>query len=230
MRKCLSTPLFVLLSFSQSAPAAQPAPEPIVIGFAGGMVHADDTVHGEVRLATRLRDDSPNVQVRMFENRRGPEARREVIRLLDVDHDGTLSNAEKQVARIAIYGHSWGASETLELARSLGREGIPVLLTVQVDSIAKFGQNDNSIPANVAQAANFYQRHGLLRGRARIHAADSSRTRILGNFEFNYMHHAVRCDGYPWYAKLFMKPHIEIESDPNVWRQVETLIVSRLRL
>ena len=45
--------------------------------------------------------------------------------------------------------------ETVTLARALGKEGIPVLLTVQVDSVAKSGEDDGLIPANVAQADQF---------------------------------------------------------------------------
>jgi hypothetical protein len=203
----------------------------IVIGFVGGMVQHDNAAHSEVQLATRLRKDYPSdVQVRMFANRRGDQARREIIHLLDVDHDGSLSAAERLDARIAIYGHSWGASETVALARSLGKLGIPVLLTVQVDSISKPGENDESIPANVAQAVNFYQPRGLLHGRSQIRAADASRTQILGNFRFDYKTNSVDCEGYPWYARVFMKPHIEIESDPSVWRQVESLICLKLHL
>ncbi len=208
-----------------------PAPAAIVIGFVGGLVRRDNAVHSEVQLASRLEHDYPSgVRVRMFENRRGQEARLEILRLLDTNHDGTLSAGEKRAARIAIYGHSWGASETVTLARALGKEGIPVLLTVQVDSITKPGEDDESIPANVAQAVNFYQQTGLLHGRPRIHAADASHTQILGNFQFDYTANPVRCDGYPWYARVFMKPHIEIESDPSVWGQVESLIRSKLRL
>jgi hypothetical protein len=203
-------------------------PPGIVIGFVGGLVHPDSSAHSEVQLAARLRNDYPlRVQVRLFENRRGGQAHREILRMLDVNHDGAPSAAEKLDARIAIYGHSWGASEAVALARVLQKEGIPVLLTVQVDSIAKPGQDDESIPANVAQAINFYQRRGLLRGRARIRAADATRTQILGNFQFDYSTHSIDCAGYPWYARAFMKPHIEIESDPSVWRQVESLIRSK---
>jgi hypothetical protein len=207
------------------------SPAAIVIGFVGGMVRHNNAIHPEVQLATRLQNDnSSSVAVRMFENRRGEQARREVVHLLDINHDGTLSAAEKRDARIAIYGHSWGASETVALARSLGKEGIPVLLTIQVDSISKPGENDESIPANVAQAVNFYQRRGLLHGRPQIRAADASRTQILGNFQFDYRVNPVDCGAYPWYARFFMKPHIEIESDPNIWRQVESLIRSKLHL
>ena len=220
---------FPFSAFLLLCASAFSAPTPIVIGFVGGFVKAGNTTHEEVQLATRLRKEyRTGVEVRVFENREGRQARAEILRLLDSDHDGTLSILEKRDARIAIYGHSWGASETVTLARSLGEQGIPVLLTVQVDSIRKPGEDDESIPPNVAQAANFYQRRGLLKGLARIRAADASRTRILGNYRFDYRAKAVDCAGYPWYARVFMKPHIEIESDPVVWARVESLIRAKL--
>jgi len=147
--------------------------------------------------------------------------------LLDTDHSGTLSAAEKLNARIILYGHSWGASEAVAIARTLGKDGVPVLLTIQVDSVSK-GNDDRFIPANVAQAINFYQLDGLLHGRRQILAMDPLRTQILGNFRFDYKNNPVNCNGYPWYAQIFMKPHIEIESDPRVWGQVESLIRSKL--
>jgi hypothetical protein len=195
----------------------------------GGFVKQNNSIHSEVQLATRLRSDYTSaVAVRMFRNRQGEQARQEILRLLDSDHDGTLSGAEKADARIAIYGHSWGASETVTLARALGEMGIPVLLTVLVDSVRKPGQNNQIIPPNVAQAINFYQRNGLLHGLAQIRAADAARTQILGNVQFDYKASPVDCTAYPWYARLFMRPHIEIESDPSVWRRVEALIRSKL--
>jgi len=204
-------------------------PAAIVVGFLGGMVRHDDVVHAEVQVASRLqRDYSSAVQVRMFENRRGQQALSEVRRLLDTDHDGALSADEKRDARIAIYGHSWGASETVTMARALGKAGVPVLLTVQVDSVTKLGQDDESIPSNVARAINFYQRNGWLRGRARIRAMDAARTQILGNLRYDYRTSSVSLEGFPWYARLFMRPHIEIESDPRVWEQVEALIRTAL--
>jgi hypothetical protein len=200
----------------------------IVIGFVGGFVAHDDGVHGEVQLAKRLHDTA-GVEMRMFENRRGADAHREVLRLLDSNKDGTLSPEEKESARIAIYGHSWGASETVTLARALAREQIPVLLTIQVDSVRKLGEDDEWIPSNVMQAVNFYQSDGLLHGRPLIRATDATRTQILGNYRIDYKAKPVSCPGYPWFARVFMKPHIEIESDPAVWQQVETLIRSKLQ-
>jgi hypothetical protein len=201
----------------------------IVIGFVGGFVKHDNAAHSEVQLATRIRQDYPSgVQVEVFENHRREKAHEEILRLLDIHNNGSLSGEEKQQARVIIYGHSWGASETVALARELEEDGIPVQLTIQVDSISKADQNDTLIPANVRQAANFYQTNGLLHGQPEIRAADAAHTQIIGNFRFDYKAHPVSCPGYPWFGRLFMKSHIEIECDPTVWSQVESLIRSQL--
>jgi hypothetical protein len=168
------------------------------------------------------------MQVKIFENHQGRQAHQEVLEMLDADRDGALSDREKRTARIVIYGHSWGASEGVTLARTLGQDGIPVLLTIQVDSVSKSGEDDRRIPANVEQAVNFYQLNGLLHGRSKILAADSSRTEILGNYRVDYKTKHVNCDGFPWYAQMFMSSHIKIECDPTVWNQVESLIRSKL--
>jgi hypothetical protein len=186
-------------------------------------------IHGPVQVAARLREDCPSsVRVAVFENRRRETAHAEIIRLVDIDRDGTLSAEEKRNARVILYGHSWGASEAVTLARELEREGIPVLLTVQVDSVSKHGENDKDIPANVAEAANFYELDGFLHGRPQIRAADPTRTHIIGNFRIDYKANPIRCDQYPWYDRVFVKAHTEIECDPKVWTQVESLIHSRL--
>lgn len=213
-----------------NAQPTQPKPSPIiVIGFVGGFVKHDNAVHSEVQLAERLRQDYPSgLQVEVFENHRRENAHEQILRSLDVDRDGTLSAEEKQQARIIIYGHSWGASETVALARELERDGIPVLLTIQVDSISKSNQDDGMIPANVSQAANFYQTHGWLRGRPEIRPTDAARTQIIGNFRFDYNVLPISCPLYPWFDRIFMKSHVEIECDPRVWNQIESLIRAKL--
>jgi hypothetical protein len=204
-------------------------PPAIVIGFVGGFIAHDNPVHSEVQLAAHLRKEYPaGVVVETFESYRGERAQREILKLLDTNHDGTLAMEEKQNARIIIYGHSWGGSESIYLARTLEKEGIPVLLTLQVDSISRPGGDDTTIPANVAQAANFYQAHGLLRGHHDIRAADPGRTRIIGNFLLDYGASPLKCSKYPWYDRIFVKPHTQIECDPAVWDQVESLIRSNL--
>jgi hypothetical protein len=206
-----------------------PLPAVIVIGFVGGFVHHNDSVHREVQLAAQLRKDYPSgMEAEIFENHLGREAHEEVLHLLDTDHNGIVSDREKLRARVILYGHSWGASEAVTMARTLQKDGVPVLLTIQVDSVSKLGMDDRLIPANVAQAINFYQLDGILHGQRQILAADPLRTHILGNFQSHYKTAQVNCDGYPWFARVFMKPHIEIESDPGVWNQIESLIRSKL--
>src|SRR5271166_1045409 len=151
----------------------------MVIGFVGGFVKHDNRVHSTVQLTEHLRQRyASGVYVEAFENHSAEKAYREILRRLDGNHDGTLSGKEKQDARIIIFGHSWGASETVTLARKLEKEGIPVLLTIQVDSVAKRGENDAVIPANVGQAVNFYQPDGIVHGRREIRAADPSMTEV----------------------------------------------------
>jgi hypothetical protein len=222
----------VASSEPRPAPAGvSAAPPVIVIGFVGGFVHHDDRVHTEVQLVERLREEyASGIFVQTFENHRGKEAHQAVIRLLDANSDGKLSPEEKQNARIIIFGHSWGASETVELARRLEKDGIPVVLTIQVDSVSKRGENDAVIPANVSQAVNFYQLDGMLHGRSEIRAANPTRTRILGNFRSAYKTKPFSCGQYPWWDRLIMKPHIQIECDPTVWNQVESLIRLNLSL
>ncbi|HXW57375.1 MAG TPA: hypothetical protein VEJ67_16610 [Candidatus Cybelea sp.] len=233
---CLALLLLGSYAFGQAAlkrPAADAVSSEspaIVIGFVGGFVRGDNAVHGTVQLAAHLQREYPSgVAVKVFENRHEDQAYREIVRLLDGDHDGEVSPAEKRNARIVIFGHSWGASEAVELARQLEKQNIPVLLTVQVDSIHKYGEDDARIPANVREAANFYQSDGWLHGRARIYAADPERTRIIGNFKFNYKASSIGCeDRYPMIDRVFMKAHTEIECDPKVWKEVESLIKSNL--
>ena len=197
----------------------------IVIGFVGGFIKHDNLVHSEVQLAVRLRKACPvGVDVETFESYRGEKARKKVLDLLDTNHAGTLTAEDKRNARIIIYGHSWGGSEAIALARALDKDGIPVLLTIQVDSISKIHQNDAIIPANVVRAANFYQPNGLLHGRSKIRAADPTRTSIIGNFRLDYKTSSYNCDKYPWYDRLLVKPHTQIECDPSVWKQAESLI------
>jgi len=94
-----------------------------VIGFVGGFVAHDDLRHGPVRLAQRIQQTvSKDTYVRVFENRRRKRAYDAILRLLDTDHDGSLSAEEKARAHIVLFGHSWGAAAAVLLARDLRRK------------------------------------------------------------------------------------------------------------
>ncbi len=209
-----------------SAPGAQPV---IVIGLLGGWIRTDNRYDHIVQLAAELnREYGASVHAEIFENHHREQARERILALLDRDSSGALDAEEKQGARIVLYGESWGGSETVMLAHELAQRGIPVLLTVQIDSVAKPGQNDEVTPANVAQAANFYQPHGILHGRQKIRAEDASRTEVIGNFRFDYEKHPVAVRGASWFARTFFRPHVSIENDPAVWGRIEKLIRSKL--
>ncbi|HTY84287.1 MAG TPA: hypothetical protein VMB19_08710 [Silvibacterium sp.] len=227
----------VLLMFVLATPAwaggavveSKNSPSNIVIGFVGGFVRRDNPHHGPVELAQRIQLSMPaGSYVRVFENRHRKAAYRTILQLLDRDHDGALSESEKEQARIILFGHSWGAAAVVVLARELNRVGIPVLLTVQVDSVAKLWQNDRVIPANVTTAVNFYQTHGIIHGRKKIVAQDPGRTEILGNYLFDYRKEPVTCEGTSWFDRLLTPDHMQSECDPHLWSEVEGLVRERL--
>ncbi|MFZ1010659.1 MAG: hypothetical protein WAN65_27720 [Candidatus Sulfotelmatobacter sp.] len=205
------------------------APSSIVIGFVGGFVSHDNLRHGPVRLAQRIQRSTPkDTYVAVFENRRRKNAYDTVMRLLDIDHDGNLSADEKTRARIIVFGHSWGAAAAVLLARDLQKAGVPVLLTVQVDSVAKVWQNDSIIPGNVAEAVNFYQPHGILHGRAKITAADPAKTEILGNYRIDYKKNPVACTDESRVERFFTPGHMQSECDPHLWSLIENMLLEHL--
>jgi len=222
------SPHFAQASDSATAPA-HPGSPAIVVGFVGGFVHADDQRHSEVQLVNKLRiRHAAGLYSQVFDNRHRKDAHRAILQWLDTDGDGNLSEAEKAASRIILFGHSWGGAAVISLARELQQENISVLLTIQVDSITKIGQNDRMVPANVAKAVNFYQTHGFLHGRSKIAPADPLRTQILGEFRLNYDELPAECNNYPWADRHLFKGHTAIECDPQVWSRIETLIESSL--
>ena len=219
----LAAPL--LLAADGSVATHTPAVVPyILVGFVGGFKHYDNPHQALVQLAKREQSTLPqNSYVHVFENRHRRTAYNTIVRILDTDHDGVLSDREKSQARIILFGHSWGASATVLLARELSRIGIPVLLTVQVDSVAKPWQHDGVIPENVAAAVNFYQTDGMVHGRSRITAANDSKTQILGNYRVDYRKSPVKCGDISLFDRV-TPTHAESACDPQLWSQVERLM------
>jgi hypothetical protein len=229
----LLLPLMPALSLARREGAAATRsvapPSSIVIGFVGGFVRHNNPHHGPVQIAERMRQSMPQgTFVQIFENRHRRAAYQTILHLLDSNHDGSLSSDEKNHARIILFGHSWGASATVMLARELRRNGIPVLLTVQVDSVAKPWQNDAVIPPNVMEAVNYYQPHGFIHGRALITAADPAKTQILGNYLVDYHKNPIVCPDASWYDRFFTPDHEQSECDPHLWNQVQDLVLQHL--
>ena len=197
----------------------------IIIGFTGGFVSKNDPKHPEVWFGTYLRQHYPSAnQVEVLPNHDGDRALHDIVRFLDTNHDGSLTDEEKKQAKIVLYGHSWGASETVALARDLKRIGIPVLLTVQIDTISKPHQKPAVIPSNVEWAINFFQPNGLLHGNPEVVAESPSQTKIIGNVRMTYDDRSIDCGNYPWFPRTFNKGHHQIENDAQVGRRVASVI------
>lgn len=205
-------------------------PSTVVLGFVGGFVKRDDDRHPEVQIVRRLSDEKlPAFHAAVFENKETTAARRQIIRWLDTNGDGQLSAQEKQDARIILFGHSWGGSAVIRLAEDLERRGIPVRLTIQVDSVNKGWGHGCIIPANVVEATDFYQTRGVLHGCRAIRAEDSKRTRITGNYEYEYTEQPVGCRSYSWFNRHVFMTHNAIGCDARVWSRVEDEIQAQLR-
>lgn len=209
--------------------AASPSRVVIIVGFVGGFVRHDDGRHSEVQLAAELRSRFPNsLHAQVFENRHRGEAHHDILRWLDTDGDGKLSEDEKNAAYIILYGHSWGAAATLALARQLQTEASPVRLVVGVDSVRKLGKSNQVVPANVARAINFYPIGGILHGMSQISAADPAQTQIVGNFRYEHRKVPRECNAYPRLFNQLSPGHIAIECDPEVWNQLKEEILSEM--
>jgi hypothetical protein len=205
-------------------PTPLPVSDTLILGFMGGRDSFKDRKVGVGRMADKLRDRKlPRVHVETIENTKRDLALKFVKRSLDHDRDGTLDQAERAAACIILYGQSFGGAAVVKFARQLNAIDIPVYLTVQVDSV---GRDDDVIPANVRQAANFYQRNGwFIRGENEIRAVDPQRTRILFNRLHDYDDREIPLANVSWYKKVLRTAHVKMDNDPEVWNEVERLIL-----
>ena len=200
----------------------------LILGFLGGRDpwnHPDRSVR---KLALKLRElDLPGVHVETVENKKRALALKLISDGFDRNQNGSLDQQERASVRLILYGQSFGGAAVVKLARQLERMDMPVLLTVQIDSV---GLGDRVIPANVARAANLFQSNGsVIRGEPQIRAAKPACTAILGNFQFDYRTKQIDLGHVSWWKKSFRIAHTKMEHDPAVWAKVEEIILSALR-
>lgn len=205
-------------------PRPVPAGSCLVTGFVGGRVAWDDESQGVRQLALELRSEGFFVQT--FENRRRDVALDVVRQALDRNGDRTVDADESASVPLVVYGQSFGGAAVVKFARQLQDLGVPVELTVQVDSV---GRNDAVIPPNVRSAANLYQTDGwFLDGEHPIRAEDPDATRILGNWRFDYSEppgSGISLASVPFWKLAFRIPHARMDRDARVWTRVKELIV-----
>ena len=211
--------------FSTPTPLAQK--HFLILGFMGGRDpwNADNNLR---RLALKLQSmNNPLLHVETLENRKRDLAIRLLRNAFDRNQDGRLDEQESASVRLILYGQSFGGAAVVKLARQLKEMNVPILLTIQIDSV---GRADKVIPSNVWRAANLFQRNGrIIRGEPRIVAEDPAKTTIIGNFEFDYRRKAVDISKVPWHKKIFREDHNKIEHDPDVWAKVEKLITDAIQ-
>jgi hypothetical protein len=201
--------------------------EILVLGFMGGREPWDNDKHIVRRLALRLRAlNLPNVYIETIENKKRDLALQLIQNAFDRNRDGQIDVQERASIRLILYGHSFGGAAVVKLARQLKQLNIPVLFTLQVDSV---GRGDNLIPSNVARAANLYQRDGLMiKGEKNISAEDASKTTIVANTQFDYGDKKIDISEVSWAKKIFRVAHTRMEYDPAVWVQMEELILNEI--
>lgn len=204
-----------------TTPTPLPPGSTLVIGFLGGYERWNDEHRSVRQLVLRLRQ-TPGVYAESVSNYQRRVALTFIVRALDANGNGKLDADEKASARVILVGQSWGGGAVVATARDLERLGVPVLLSVQVDSV---GTRDRIIPPNVHAAVNFYQHDPLtIQGRSKIVAADPAHTLILGNFESSYVFRSVDESNASWPRKTFGGSHAKMELDPAVWHKVEQYI------
>jgi hypothetical protein len=216
-----------LSDFQTATPLAEG--DTLVIGFLGGWEKWDEAKRGVRKFALRLRAKNlPGVHVETVENHRREVALELVKKAFDHNRDGKLSKEEARSARIILFGQSFGGAAVNKLSKELKALGVPVLLSVQIDSV---GVGDADVPSNVRRAANFYQRNDyfLIRGERELRAEDPARTEILGNYRFDYRGKKVDLSDGRWYQRMFRNAHVKMEQDPEVWAAVEKIILEEIR-
>ena len=201
----------------------------LILGFTGGLDRADDPERGVRRLALAMRAMGlPGVYAETFEHYRHREARRRVVAALDANGNRRVDGEEPGRVKIILYGQSLGGGQVVRLARELGKNGVAVELTVQVDSVS-LGR-DGRIPPNVRRAVNFYQKERLtFRGEDYIQAEDAQRTEILGNFRFRYPLLGLNPAPELSWRRVLGGGHARMEADPLLWAQIQALIVESIR-
>lgn len=199
----------------------------LIIGFMGGRESWNNRKRGVRKLALKLRAmNLPGVHVETVENKKRKLAVELIRNAFDRDRDGHLDERERTSVRLIVYGQSFGAAAVVKLARQLKKIEVPILLTVQVDSV---GRGDKVIPSNVGRAANLFQRDGfIIKGERDIQPEDPAKTTIVGNYKFDYEGKKIDLSEVSWLKRLFQAAHTKMDHDPEVWALVEKLILEAI--
>ena len=206
-------------------PAPLPRRSLLVVGFLGAWEEWDNDKRSVRKVALSLRERGiPGLHVETADNHSRKTVLKFIREALDTNRNRKVEPEEARAAQLIFYGQSFGGAAAVKLARELEKLGVPVRLTVQVDSV---GKDDDRIPGNVSRALNLFQRDpGPVWGENKIKAVDPSRTKILGNVQFTYLFRDVDMSDYPKAARRLGLAHWKMDNDPVVWTMVETAILA----
>lgn len=104
------------------------------------------------------------------------------------EHSGAITEEElAQAPKVVLVGHSMGGWAMLSVARELRARGIPVELTVQVDSV---GITDYTVPRNVKAGAIFHAHDVLMFLTTKnVRLEDPTKTRLVANVLVSHAGH-----------------------------------------
>ncbi|GIU76616.1 MAG: hypothetical protein KatS3mg004_3703 [Bryobacteraceae bacterium] len=201
----------------------------LVIGIVGGWERWDNPMRAIRRTAIALkRRRLPGVHVETVENHSLELAEQLVQRAFDFNRNGKLEPDEAADAAVILYGQSLGGRAALRLSRRLNEWGVAVPLLITIDS---FGRDSYVVPPNVRRAANYYQReHLYIKGAPELRAQDPARTQILFNRKLSFKDRDdVEAEEHSWLQRFFLDEHARVEYLPEVWEEVEKMIVEAAR-
>lgn len=162
-------------------PVSQPSNCKIVYaGFVGAMETSNHKHSGVVQIRDMLRGPGYSDVCAESFIPISWESGRDWILTHFVSHPGMLTDNEiRQSPRVILVGHSTGGWAMLSVARDLRDKGIPVELTVQVDSV---GFTDYTVPRNVKTCAIFHAWDLLMILTTKsIRMQDPAHTKLIAN-------------------------------------------------
>jgi len=180
-------------------------------GFVGAMESSNRKGSGVVQIRDVLRGSAyPDVCSESFIPLSWESCRNWILRQFPA-HSGPFTQAEiDEAPRIILLGHSTGGWAMLKVARDLRDKGIPVELTVQLDSV---GITDYTVPRNVKRSAIFHARDFLmLLTTKNIRMEDPQQTKLVANIVVkNASHLSITCD--PRVKNLVLSTVVGIRED-----------------
>jgi len=180
-------------------------------GFVGAMESPNRKGSGVVQIRDALRGSAyPDVCSESFIPLSWESCRNWILRQFPA-HSGPFTQAEiDEAPRIILLGHSTGGWAVLKVARDLRDKGIPVELTVQLDSV---GITDHTVPRNVKRSAIFHAKDFLmLLTTKNIRMEDPQRTKVVANIVVkNASHLSITCD--PRVKNLVLSTVVGIRED-----------------